>query len=162
LVREAEIAKDHGTRWICRPDIGAPVQNAAGLVEVDSFGNVRRDKRIILSIFRDAVDLDGQSNRYAIAQEFAGERNRSRSTPAVAEQDDTGASFFFVCELAVSFPVQPIEDQFVGVCDPAIFEYLNMNVVAVSSLNLLSYLHLCMAKVVAMDETSYKTNNKCR
>jgi hypothetical protein len=79
----------------------------------------------------------------------------------MTEQDDTHPLFCFVCELAVPFSAQPVEDEFVGVCSSSIFEYLNMHTVAVRCLNLLSYLHFRVAKVIAMHETSDKTNNQC-
>src|SRR5579864_970769 len=77
----------------------------------------------------------------------------------MAEQDETGIVFFVAGGFFPAY-VQPIQDQFVGLCSSSIFKQLHPHTIDVGCLNLMGDLHLGMAEVVGMDEPSHETNHQ--
>ena len=68
-----------------------------------------------------------QENWDAVLFELARQRDRFRSAPAVSEDDNAGALFFFRRERSIVVPVQTAQNFLVGLVPVAIFESLNVD-----------------------------------
>jgi hypothetical protein len=95
LIVHSIIAEDVSPGGIGGRDVSAPMDDAAGLIEIDGFGDVVGNDRIVLPDLSYAIHLHRQKNRNALSAKIAGESYCGRSSPALAEENDVGASFFF-------------------------------------------------------------------
>lgn len=161
LVVEAVVAEDLRFRIVGGGDLGATVDQAMGLVEVDGGGDVFGDDFVVLPRFRDAVDLNCQQDWNANSVQFAGEHDYGGGSPTVAEEDDAGLRFFLVAEDAVVVAVEFAEDCVVGGAAVAVLEDLDLGV-GQGGAHVLSELYGAVVGVVVADEASGEADENVR
>ena len=131
LISQAEIAKNLGAAGIGGGDLGAAVDKSVGLVEVHSLANVGGDHRVVLAGLGDTVHLRGEQHGNAVALETASQQDNGGRSPAVAEQENTGALFLSCGKSAVVIGVQTLADKFVSLGMTAIAKDAAFNFVGV-------------------------------
>ena len=76
----------------------------------------------------------------------------------MAEQNDTGASFFFRGKNAIAIGIEQAEDGRVSLLPATVFKNLDISVFGDGSLDLLGELNWAVVRVVVGDETSDETD----
>ena len=138
------------------------VDDAMRLVKVHGLGDVGRNDGIVLPDFGDAIHLHGQHNRNAFAPQVAGQQHRRGCSPAVAEENDAGPSFFFRGKNAVVIGVEQAEDGVVGLFPATVLKNPHISIFGNSSLDLLRELNRAVVRVVMADKSAHEADHNVR
>jgi len=158
LVIHEVVSEDLSFSGVGGDDLPAAMDDAVGLIKVHGLGDIVWNDGIVLPNFGDAIDLHGEENRDALAAEVAGEQHGSRGSPAVAEQNDTGASFFFRGKNAIAIGIEQAEDSGVSLLPAAVLENLDISIFGNGSFDQFGELNWAVVRVVVGDETSDETD----
>ena len=153
----SKVSKDSSAGRIQGPDPGSTAQYSLSLIEVDSFAHVRRNHRIVLAVFSDAVHLHGQGNGYSIPLKIARKINCGRCSPAMTEKNDSGLLALLAREVAVIVSVESSQHETMRLFYLAIVKYLGTHSAAVSCSQSLYELYFRVAKVITVNKASHKT-----
>jgi hypothetical protein len=94
FVVEAKIAEDLGTVGIGGYDLRFAVHEAIRLIKIRGRRYIGGNDLIVLERLGDAIDLNGEQHRNAVSSQFARQRDRFGSSPAVSVEDDAGILLF--------------------------------------------------------------------
>ncbi len=91
----AEVSQDFRPRRILGANLGPPVHDSVGLVEIDRLSHVGGNHGVILADLGHAIHLDGEQHGNAIPLQLARQGYGFRRAPAMAKDDDAGILLFF-------------------------------------------------------------------
>jgi hypothetical protein len=146
-------------RGISGRDLRPAVDDAMGLIKIDGLGDIVGNNGIVLPDLGDAIHLHRQQNRYARSAQFASEQHCGRCSPALAEQDNSGAGFFFGGESAVAVGIEQPHDGIKGPLPAPVFENSDVSVFGNDGADSLRQPNRAVVRVVVADEAAHKTDD---
>src|ERR1700730_3754366 len=113
-VVEAVVSKNLRLGIVGSDDLGAAVQQAMRLIKIHCLGDVVGDDLVALPRFLDAVDLYRKQHGDSCSIQFTRQHDDGRSSPTVAEENDSRLRFFVIAEDTIVIAVEQAKNGFVG------------------------------------------------
>ena len=162
MVVKSIVAEDLGLGVVRSPNLAASMQNAMRLVKIGGLDDVVRNDPIVLPRLGNRVDLDSEEDRDFVSIEFAGQEYDCRSTPALAEQDDARAGFFFGAEIAVVIFVDEANDAVISRFSMTVLKHLYVGIFRGGLSDPLCQENWSVMGIVVADKAAYKANEDVR
>lgn len=158
MVIEAVVSQDLGFGIVGRMNFAASVENSMRLVKIGGLEDIVWNDAIVLPGFCDRVDLNCQEDRDITAIKLAGEQYDCGRAPALAEEDDASAGFFFGAEIAVVVFVDEADDAAIGRLAVTVLEYLDVCVFRGRLSHSLCQKNRSMMRIVVPNEAPHKAD----
>jgi hypothetical protein len=135
------------------------VEEPVWLIEIDGLGHVRRDDRVSLADFRDAVHLDCEQYRDAFFAKLPRQRDSFRGAPAMSVEEDAGVLLLCGRQFSIPVAVEKRKNPVVRSRPMPILKGFDVNARAVGITQVFSQLDAAMDAVIVPDEASDKPHN---